>query len=148
LPRQIQHQILVRLLSHSPHWGRSNRDIMAAAARPLALPLLLLALAAGGARGQSPDPALKLIKGGATPTAVPNDPAEFLPSRRCPLVVARNNSSAQPLRINPALVAAKNRLGCISPQDAVYGNDGCPLQLCGANQGVVPLPQQLPQPVP
>jgi hypothetical protein len=121
---------------------------MAAAARPLVLPALLLALAAGSARGQSPDPALQLIKGGGTPTAIPNNPAEFLPSRRCPLVVASNNSSAQPLRINPSQVAAKNRLGCLSPQDAVYGKDGCPLRLCSANQGVVPLPEPLPQQVP
>jgi hypothetical protein len=45
-------------------------------------------------------------------------------------------------------VAAKNRLGCLSPQDAVYGKDGCPLRLCSANQGVVPLPEPLPQQVP
>jgi hypothetical protein len=118
---------------------------MAAAAHPLALIMaLVLGLPSGVAHGQSQDPALKLIKGGPTPTAVPNKPAEFLPSRRCPLVVASSNSSTQPMRIDPALVAAKNRMGCISPQDAIYGSDGCPLRLCGANQGVVPLPPRLP----
>ena len=25
--------------------------------------------------------------------------------------------------------------------DAIYGNNGCPVRRCGANQGVVPLPQ-------
>jgi hypothetical protein len=119
---------------------------MAAAAGPraaLPLPLLLAAsLAAGSAHGQSPDPALQLIKGGGTPLSIPNNPAEFLPSKRCPLIVPGNNWSAQPLRITPAEVPAKNKLGCISPNDAIYGKDGCPLRLCGANQGVVPLPQR------
>ena len=45
------------------------------------------------------------------------------------------------MRIAPADVAAKNRLGCVSPNDAIYGNNGCPVRRCGANQGVVPLPQ-------
>ena len=122
---------------------------MAAAAGPLAalsLPLLLTAcltapLAGGIALGQSRDPALQLIKGGGTPTAVPNNAAEFLPSKRCPLIVPGKDWSAQPLRIAPEEVAAKNRLGCVSPNDAIYGKDGCPIQRCGANQGVVPLPQ-------
>ena len=122
---------------------------MAAAEAPLAalaLPLLLTAvlaapLAGGGARGQTPDPALQLIKGGGTPVSIPNNPAEFLPSKRCPLIVPGKDWTAQPLRIAPAEVAAKNKLGCVSPHDAVYGKDGCPVRLCGANQGVVPLPQ-------
>lgn len=122
---------------------------MAAAAGRLAalsLPLLLTAglaapLVGGVARSQGRDPTLQLIKGGGTPTAVPNNPAEFLPSRRCPLIVPGNDWSAQPMRIAPADVAAKNRLGCVSPNDAIYGNNGCPVRRCGANQGVVPLPQ-------
>ncbi len=58
----------------------------------------------------------------------------------CPLVVAPNNSDLQPRRIPPSQVAGKNAGGCLSPSDAIYGPDGCPLKLCGANAGVIPLP--------
>jgi hypothetical protein len=59
----------------------------------------------------------------------------------------------QPLRIPAAQVDAKNKLGCLSSADAIYGPDGCPSKLCGAGKGVIPLPAgvtpatpQLPQP--
>jgi len=58
----------------------------------------------------------------------------------CPLVVAAKSSELQPRRIQPSQVAAKNAGGCLSPSDAIYGPDGCPLKLCGANAGVIPLP--------
>lgn len=58
----------------------------------------------------------------------------------CPLVVAQKNSDLQPRRIPPSQVAGKNAGGCLSPSDAIYGPDGCPLKLCGANAGVIPLP--------
>jgi len=60
----------------------------------------------------------------------------------CPLLVAPSNSEFQPKRIQPRQVAAKNAAGCLSPADAIYGPDGCPLKLCGANSGVIPLPNQ------
>ena len=58
----------------------------------------------------------------------------------CPLVVPTRNSELQPRRIQPSQVAAKNAGGCLSPSDAIYGPDGCPLKLCGPNAGVIPLP--------
>ena len=58
----------------------------------------------------------------------------------CPLLVSPINSEFQPKRIAPAQVTAKNAGGCLSPSDAVYGPDGCPLKLCGANAGVIQLP--------
>ena len=58
----------------------------------------------------------------------------------CPLVVSARNSDLQPRRIQPSEVAGKNAGGCLSPSDAIYGPDGCPLKLCGANAGVIPLP--------
>lgn len=58
----------------------------------------------------------------------------------CPLLVAPSNSEFQPKRIQPSQVAAKNAAGCLSPSDAIYGPDGCPLKLCGPNAGVIQLP--------
>ena len=58
----------------------------------------------------------------------------------CPLVVPARNSDLQPRRIQPSQVPGKNAGGCLSPSDAIYGPDGCPLKLCGANAGVIPLP--------
>ena len=36
----------------------------------------------------------------------------------------------QPKRLKPQEVKAKNAAGCLSPADAIYGADGCPLKLC------------------
>jgi len=58
----------------------------------------------------------------------------------CPLVVPKADSELQPRRIPPSQVTGKNAGGCLSPSDAIYGPDGCPLKLCGANAGVIPLP--------
>jgi hypothetical protein len=59
----------------------------------------------------------------------------------CRLLVPRNETVLQPLRIHPAQVAQKNSLGCLSAADAFYGPDGCPSQLCGQKHGYkVPMP--------
>ena len=59
----------------------------------------------------------------------------------CPLVVPADQSFFQPKRIKPDQVQGKNAMGCLSPADAVYGADGCPLRMCGANAGVIQLPE-------
>jgi hypothetical protein len=81
---------------------------------------------------------LQLIKGGATPAAI-----QGMPSRQrlsCPLLVKPGEAGLQPLSIAPDQVTGKNRLGCLSSSDAIYGPDGCPNQLCGPGRGVIPLP--------
>lgn len=114
---------------------------------------LLAALSAGGlgllavglpgrALAESAD--LQLIKGGGTPAAI-----QGIPSRQrlsCPLLVKPGDAELQPLSIAPDQVQAKNRLGCLSSSDAIYGPDGCPKQLCGAGRGVIPLPKGSPTP--
>ncbi|MFM1799661.1 MAG: hypothetical protein RLZZ117_1939 [Cyanobacteriota bacterium] len=75
----------------------------------------------------------------------PNQPlaiggeAALVPSA-CKLVVPLSQSVLQPLQIRPDQVPLKNRLGCLSPADALYGPDGCPIRLCGPSQGAFPLP--------
>lgn len=105
------------------------------------LPLLLLMSGAGGAlaQGQVADPDLQLIKNGGTP-AVFGPGKVVLPASSCPAIVNINAGDIQPMRLPPSEVAAKNKLGCLSPNDAIYGADGCPLRLCGGNRGTVPLP--------
>lgn len=129
---------------------------MPIAAAPLArliVPLLLLSNSAL-AQSTSNDPALKLIRGGGTP-AVFKSGQPYLPPNSCPAIVDVNAGGIQPMRLPTTEVAAKNKLGCLSPNDAIYGADGCPLRLCGQNQGAVPLPAgagrsgsslQLPEP--
>lgn len=58
----------------------------------------------------------------------------------CPLVVPASQAELQPLKLRPERVANKNALGCLSPADAIYGADGCPLRLCGKEAGVIQLP--------
>ena len=67
--------------------------------------------------------------------------AQALPKPSCPLVVPPSQKLLQPRRIQPDQVQAKNAMGCLSPADAVYGADGCPLRLCGADAGVIQLPE-------
>jgi hypothetical protein len=117
----------------------------------LALPLLLLGSNAL-AQPAVNDPALQLIRGGGTPAVFkPGQP--ILPASSCPAIVSAGN--VQPMRLAPSEVAAKNKLGCLSPNDAIYGKDGCPTRLCGQSSGAVPLPHaggsagkqpQLPEP--
>ena len=106
------------------------------------LPLLLLLLSCAGnamAQGQAADPDLQLIKSGGTP-AVFGPGKVVLPASSCPAIVNVGTGEIQPMRLPPSEVAAKNKPGCLSPNDAIYGADGCPLQLCGGNRGTVPLP--------
>jgi len=59
----------------------------------------------------------------------------------CPRLASPPGQSAiQPARLPAAQVAAKNRLGCLSPADAIYGPDGCPLRYCGNAAGSFQLP--------
>jgi len=67
--------------------------------------------------------------------------AQALPKPSCPLVVPPSQKLLQPRRIQPDQVKAKNTMGCLSPADAVYGADGCPLRLCGPDAGVIQLPE-------
>jgi hypothetical protein len=57
----------------------------------------------------------------------------------CPLIVPKNAAALQPVRIQPKEVRLKNQLGCLSQEDAIYGPDGCPRQLCTKATGI-PLP--------
>ncbi|KEF43261.1 MAG: hypothetical protein ER33_00520 [Cyanobium sp. CACIAM 14] len=91
--------------------------------------LQVLAPLAAGAQQASPN----------QPLAIPASPGLSPPA--CPLVVPPQERSFQPLRIAPAQVTNKNRMGCLSAADAIYGPDGCPTQLCGNQRGQrVPLP--------
>jgi hypothetical protein len=58
----------------------------------------------------------------------------------CKLVVPESEAVLQPMKIRPEQVPLKNRLGCLSPADAIYGADGCPVSLCGKGQGAFQLP--------
>jgi hypothetical protein len=118
----------------------------------LAISLLLFSSSAL-AQPQTEDPALKLIRGGGTPGVFkPGHPV--LSANSCPAIVNVAAGEIQPMRLPPAEVAAKNKLGCLSPNDAIYGADGCPTRLCGQTKGAVPLPAgdglsqrpQLPEP--
>ncbi len=76
------------------------------------------------------------------PLAIEASPGLSPPA--CRLLVPRSEAVLQPLRIQPAQVAQKNSMGCLSAADARYGPDGCPSQLCGQQQGYqVPLPAQI-----
>ena len=66
--------------------------------------------------------------------------AQGLPKPSCPLAVPPSQKLFQPRSIQPNQVQAKNAMGCLSPADAVYGADGCPLRICGAEAGVIELP--------
>lgn len=101
--------------------------------------LLPLALLSGSALAQpsSGNPALLEIKGGGTPALFPPGQT-ILPANSCPAIVLVGD--IQPMRLLPSQVAAKNKLGCLSPNDAIYGADGCPTRLCGQSNGAVPLP--------
>jgi hypothetical protein len=64
----------------------------------------------------------------------------------CPRIASpAGQSYLQPTRLQPSQVQAKNRLGCLSPADALYGADGCPLRFCGGAAGAFPLPAASPQ---
>ena len=59
----------------------------------------------------------------------------------CPRISSpAGQSYLQPYRLQPSQVKAKNAMGCLSPADAIYGVDGCPVRYCGGQAGVFPLP--------
>lgn len=93
-----------------------------------------------GTAAQNVSP-LELIKGGGTPAAIDGDMGvtNWASANSCRLLVKPSEAATQPLRISPSDVAGKNRLGCLSPNDAIYGSNGCPSKLCGGTSGVVPL---------
>jgi hypothetical protein len=88
--------------------------------------LLLVASAPASAQAPSPN----------QPQAIPAPPALNLPP--CPRLGPPG--TIQPLRIQPRQVAAKNRMGCLSAEDAVYGPDGCPIRFCGITTPRLALP--------
>jgi hypothetical protein len=61
-----------------------------------------------------------------------NGPRPPIPA--CRLVVPVREAPLQPLHLHPSQVPLKNSLGCLSPADAVYGPDGCPIRLCGTTK--------------
>lgn len=86
------------------------------------------ALAAEPGQPEAPVPPL-LRPGMERPKQAIPPGAAALPS--CPRLNPQDPAAIQPLRLDPAQVALKNRIGCLSMQDAIYGRDGCPLRLCG-----------------
>ena len=77
----------------------------------------------GAPLGQGPQPG---------PALGPSLYDDYMPRKgtSCPLVVPSQVSFLQPKRLKPQEVKAKNAAGCLSPADAIYGADGCPLKLC------------------
>ena len=75
----------------------------------------------------------------ARPTLAIGAPLPLVPP--CPLIVPPRDAALQPLHLPPAAVPLKNRFGCLSAADAIYGPDGCPKRLCGkAAESVIRLP--------
>lgn len=115
-------------IAASTAW-RALRAVVSQAALVSVVALLGAASAPDAAAQGSPSP--------NQPLAIDADGA-LVPSP-CTLVVPPGQAVLQPLKIRPDQVPLKNRLGCLSPADAVYGPDGCPLRLCGPTRGVFPL---------
>ena len=82
---------------------------------------------------------------GAIAVGIAAAPAAALDPPACPRIGPAGQDDSQPLRLTPSQVPLKNRLSCLSPADAVYGPDGCPLRLCPYPQ-TLELPVQLPPP--
>ena len=102
-----------------PDWRALQQTIMARAVRPRGATLgcaLALVLGAGAAEAQ------QRLAG------------------QCPLIVPADSTTIQPRRILPSEVAGKNAMGCLSPSDAIYGADGCPVKMCGQTSGAFALP--------
>jgi hypothetical protein len=110
-----------RIFNHcdgDSEWGLGIGSIMAAGNRWLSL--VELATLAGFA---------------FVPAAVlaSDNPAQLVPCPRISSLPAQG--LLQPTRLTPDEVKAKNRLGCLSPADAVYGADGCPVRSAVPTQG-------------
>ena len=71
------------------------------------------------------------------PKAISGPPPPIAP---CPLIVPPRDAVLQPLHLPPALVPLKNRFGCLSAADAIYGPDGCPKRLCRKAESPIRLP--------
>jgi len=101
---------------------------------PLALLLLLTSLRPAPSAAQM-----------GLPSPSPNQPEAIdirgLTPPPCPLIVPPSSLDSQPLRISPSQVQLKNRMGCLSEADAIYGPDGCPLRLCGKQRNPIQLPR-------
>lgn len=116
--------------------GRWARHAVALPAGRVQLLRFLAAALAGLALGLTVPPAHAQRPSPNQPLAI-----DGLPPAPCPLLVPGSDAALQPLRIQPSQVARKNAIGCLSPADAaVYGPDGCPVKLCRAPQGTMPLP--------
>ena len=98
----------------------------------LALPGALAATVATVATGPTPAPAQFLAQGQPGPAQGQRLYDDTVPRKgsSCPLLVPSQVSFLQPKRLKPEQVKAKNAAGCLSPADAIYGPDGCPLRLC------------------
>lgn len=82
---------------------------------------------------------------GATIGEVRADDAVGTLKPPCPRIASpAGQSTMQPMRLPPAQVAGKNKLGCLSPVDAIYGPDGCPLRYCSNGSGTFQLPAATP----
>jgi hypothetical protein len=106
-------------------WGRLKRWTLAGLA---GLAVGATGLAASAQETTSPNQPLAI-----------DGPAALVPSP-CRLVVPQSQAVLQPMKIKPEQVPLKNRLGCLSPADAIYGADGCPVKLCGKGEGAFQLP--------
>ena len=114
-----------------PRWQAGDSNARPCRLRTLAILLasLALPLVSSPLQAQSPSPNQPMAIDGMAPPP-------------CPLLVPGSDAALQPLRITPSEVARKNAVGCLSPADAaLYGADGCPVKLCHAPEGTVPLPQ-------
>ena len=119
--------------------GKNLRCLHLLKGKKVALMMMLVFSASANAQTQAIDPGMNLIIGGSTPAAIRGNPSSWLPANSCPVIAPDNAKALQPIRINAANVESKNKLGCLSPADAMYRSDGCPKKLCGAKMGVVPL---------
>lgn len=85
--------------------------------------------------------ALLLLIGSAT-AAEPVMPGRTF--QGCRWLVPANQYLFQPRTLAPDEVARKNAGGCLSPLDAVYSPDGCPLRFCNyQDSSALPDPAQL-----
>ncbi|MEB3323926.1 MAG: hypothetical protein VKM17_01155 [Cyanobacteriota bacterium] len=110
---------------HGVPWRR-GRGLMA-----LVIPLVVMG-------GELPPAMAQALSSPNQPLAI-DGPAPLVPSP-CKLVVPPDQAVFQPMKIRPEQVPLKNRLGCLSPADALYGPDGCPVRLCGKGEGAFQLP--------
>ena len=113
--------------------ARAWQDSLQLAPVLLALgPAWALAGLLGAPQAQAQPQAQSLAPGQAGAAQVQGLYADDLPRQgsRCRLLVPSDMPFLQPKRLKPGEVKAKNASGCLSPADAIYGADGCPLKLC------------------